>query len=154
MRKLLLVVAAFLLAACGPGVISAREAWARPTAAGGTAAVYFELANRTAEDDILTAVTSEIARVIEMHHSMGADELDGMVANSGGEGEPETDVMVMAPLAKLEIRSGEKIVFEPGSYHLMLIDLQRELIAGDQFSITLHFEDAADLEILVNVLSP
>jgi len=37
--------------------------------------------------------------------------------------------------------------FEPGGYHLMLIDLSQPLAAGDVIEITLVFEDAGQITI-------
>lgn len=148
-NKLVISILALVLAACGPSTLSAKDAWARPTAAGGTAAVYLELRNGTSEDFVLTGASSEVARVIEMHHSMAMDEMEGMIAN-----QPDTDVMMMAPVKQLPLGAGETIAFEPGGYHLMLIDLQQELRAGEMFSVTLHFSNSPDLHVEVQVISP
>jgi copper(I)-binding protein len=139
---------ALLLAACGPNTLEAKDAWARPTAMGGTAAVYMDLRNGTTEDLVLTGASSEVARVIEMHHSMAMDEMEGMIAN-----EPDTDVMTMMPVAELSLGAGETIVFEPGGYHLMLIDLQQELVEGEMFIVTLHFSNSPDLQVEVQVIA-
>jgi copper(I)-binding protein len=148
-NKITVVFLALLLAGCGPSTLEATDAWARPTAAGGTAAVYLKLRNGTAQDLILIGASSEVARVIEMHHSMAMDEMEGMIAN-----EPDTDVMTMAPVDELPLEAGETITFEPGGYHLMLIDLQQELIAGELFLVALHFPNSPDLQVEVQVLAP
>ncbi len=147
--KLRIIFLALLLTACGPNTFEANGAWARPTAAGGTAAVYLELRNGTAEDLVLVGARSEVARVIEMHHSMAMDEMEGMIAN-----EPDTDVMKMAPVAELRLEAGETFVFEPGGYHLMLIDLEQGLVAGEMFFVTLYFLNSPDLQVEVQVIAP
>lgn len=150
-------------AACGPVAINVSDAWTRPTAEGGIAAIYFLLENATDQDDVLLSAATEAARVVEIHHSMAvdADEMDGMIdhslgsnENSADEGEPALDVMIMAPLTGLELGSGEEILFEPGSYHLMLVDLKQDLQVGDSFVVTLDFERADNLDVLVRVLAP
>jgi hypothetical protein len=153
------MLALSLLAACGQrtGDMRVEDAWARPAAAGANAAVYFELRNATGVDDVLLGASSGAARAVEMHQSMmmGADELDGMVA--GGQGEHDMgdmvgeDVMQMSPVASLALPAGGEIVFEPGSYHVMLVDLREALAAGDQFTLTLHFEQAGDVVVEVEV---
>jgi copper(I)-binding protein len=148
-NKIAIVVLALLLTACGPRTLEAKDGWARPTAAGGTAAVYLQLRNGTAEDLVLIGASSDVARVIEMHHSMAMDEMEGMSAT-----EPDTDVMTMMPVAELTLEAGETIVFEPGGYHLMLIDLQQELITDEIFFVTLHFSNSPDLQVEVQVLAP
>lgn len=155
-----LTVLFFLLTACGPKALTVTDAWARPTAAGGTAAVYFELHNGSGQDDALLSVSSESAGATEIHHSMSpSDAMDGMIDHSGADGENEgtpvveTDVMIMSPVSRLELPAGERLVFEPGSYHVMLIDLKTDLVAGETLTVTLHFEHNPDIEIVVEVLA-
>ena len=51
------------------------------------------------------------------------------------------DVMRMRALAGgLELPAGETVSFEPGGYHLMLLDLKRPLRAGDTVVATLVIE--------------
>lgn len=65
-----------------------------------------------------------------------------------------TDVSGMAMLARVDIAAGREILFEPGSYHLMLVGLTRELVAGDKFELTLRFDKGEDLTLEVSVLAP
>lgn len=60
----------------------------------------------------------------------------------------------MVHLDRLDIAAGHEVEFEPGSYHLMLIGLTRELTAGETFELTLQFEHAPDLTIEVSVVAP
>jgi len=52
------------------------------------------------------------------------------------------DVMSMRPVAAVEVPAGGEVQLKPGSYHLMLIDLQQTLAPGDEIEITLIFERA------------
>jgi copper(I)-binding protein len=82
--------------------------------------------------------------------------------HEGAEDQPMTelemqdmaDVSGMTMLTRVDIAAGREILFEPGSYHLMLIGLTRELVAGDKFALTLHFEKGEDLTLEVSVLAP
>lgn len=122
------------LAACTPASLEVTDAWTRPTPAGSTAAIYFTIHNGAAADR-LTGASSEVARFAELHESMVMGE---------------SDTAMMMPVDTIVVDAGQAVTFEPGGYHLMLIDLQRELAAGDQFAVTLHFESAGD--VMVNVL--
>ncbi len=51
----------------------------------------------------------------------------------------------------LELTAGETVTFEPGGYHVMLLDLAEPLEVGDEFDLTLQFEDNDDVTITVPV---
>ena len=61
------------------------------------------------------------------------------------------DVMIMQPVDSIDLAAGGQVTFEPGGYHVMLINLNRDLSAGDTFTITLHFQNADDLPVTVTV---
>lgn len=153
---------ALTLSACGgrDAGFQVRDAWARPATAGANAAIYFELRNGSDTDEVLLGASSEVARAVEIHQSkmLGADELEGMI--EGGQGEHDMGgmagegVMQMAPVERLTLVAGEEIAFEPGGYHVMLVDLLEALEAGDEFSVTLHFEEAGDVVVEVAVGVP
>ncbi len=141
MRLLLHSIAAFLLvitvASCGPsnGTLTAADAWARPMPAGQNGAVYFMIRNDSKIDDQLLAVTSNIALAAEMHLS---------TMNEDG-------VMSMARQDSVEAPAGERVTFEPGGLHVMLIDLQQDLTSGETFPIVLSFQQAGDIALQVEV---
>lgn len=164
--KALFIVALVLLAACGEGRWHTHEAWARPTAAGGNAAVYFLLHNATSHDDALLGASSEVAIAVELHHShlieAGAGEADHSGDEHTGETHPMSELEAqdlasvgsMQPVERIDIAAGHEIQLQPGGYHIMLIGLTKELQVGDHFVVTLHFEHSEDLEIEVHVLAP
>jgi copper(I)-binding protein len=177
-RLALAAIALLLIAACGEGKWHTHDAYTRPTMAGGNAAVYFLLHNATSHDDALTGADTDVAEVVEIHHSGPMDDLDGMVAGGaeadheheeGEEHEHEADeehpmseleaqdlasVGSMSMLSEVDIAAGHEIEFEPGSYHLMMVNINRELKAGDHFELTLHFAHSEDLTIEVHVIAP
>lgn len=100
-----------------------------------TGAFYITITNNGEETDRLVSVESEIAQVVEVHNV-----------------EMEDGVMKMQPLHDgLEVPAGETIVFEPGSYHVMLIGINESLIDGEDFTATLNFENAGSVEITVPI---
>lgn len=98
-------------------------------------AFYFTLSNNGDEADTLLKVETEMADVVEVHNV-----------------EMDDGVMKMVPLHDgLEIAPGEEIVFEPGGYHVMMIGITASLLDGDEFTATLHFEHAGEVEITVPI---
>lgn len=78
-----------------------------------------------------------------MEHPMSETEMQDM-----------SHVGSMVKVERVELAAGHEIAFEPGGYHIMLINLRQELAAGDTFELTLHFEHAEDLTLQVKVLAP
>ena len=150
MRRPFVTVAVLLtLAACEPApeaadetpaALAVEEAWARPADTTGAArsAVYFMLRNEGGTSGRLVDARADVARVVEIHQSF----------EEGG-------VMRMRPVAGgVEVGPGEAVAFEPGGYHLMLIDLQRPLAPRDTFPLTLTFEPGGEREVDVEVREP
>lgn len=100
-------------------------------------AVYLRLLNRGAETDRLIAATSSVAEITEIHQTT-----------------VENDVMRMGEIEGLDLPAGEWVAFEPGGYHIMLVNLQRNLIEGEAIPLTLTFESGIELIIAVPVYDP
>lgn len=98
-------------------------------------AFYVTISNNGDESDVLLAVETDMAQTAEVHNV-----------------EMEDGVMKMSPMHDgLEIPSGETVVFEPGSYHVMLIGITESLLDGEDFTATLIFENAGEVEITVPI---
>jgi periplasmic copper chaperone A len=107
---------------------------AAPTAQAG--AVFMTIVNDATTDDRLIAVTSDVAEKVELHtHAMTADGVMQMLAV------PEGFVIPAAGSHALE-RGGD---------HVMLLGRTRPLAAGDTFSLTLAFERAGKVVVIVQV---
>jgi len=152
-RLAALAACALLLAACSDGLMHASGAWARPAPLGAASAVYLVLQNSTGQDDALLGASTDVARVTELHQSMlmGEGGMEGHHMDGEPAGEPANEIMMMMPVDRVEVSSGDKAILEPGGFHIMLIDLQRELIPGEHFTLILHFENASELEVEVLV---
>ena len=57
----------------------------------------------------------------------------------------------MRPIEFLDLPAGSRTQLAPQGTHLMLIDLQSPLVAGDEFTLTLVLASAGELEITVLV---
>jgi len=156
---LVIVLVAVTVAACGaPSTpqIRAEEVWSRPAVAmgdagesdasgsgmspgmGGTGAVFMVLANDGREADRLVGGKTDVAQVVEIHETR-----------------MEGDVMKMQMLTDgLEVPARGQVELKPGGYHIMLIGLQRNLDAGDTFTVELLFEKSGSLVVEPVVRQP
>lgn len=135
-RRLLLAAAASALAlpAAAQAPLVVHEPWARAAMAGRTSAAYMTIENTTDTLDRLVAASSPIARTVELHTHI----MDGAV-------------MRMRPVTAIEVNPGEPAVLRPGGLHIMLIDLSRQLRAGETIPLTLRFERAGEVTVEVPV---
>ena len=98
------------------------------------AAAYMVLRNNSKTPMVLTGVKGDVAEHIELHQSLMAD---GM--------------MKMQPVETLTLPPGGIVEFKPGSYHVMLIGLKRQLKEGDSFQLILIFADGSERHVQVPV---
>lgn len=103
--------------------IEIADVWARPANTGGNTAVYMEIRNGSAAADTLIGLQSEVAALVELHESYETD--DGMMGMR-----PANDPTVPA-------RGVKK--YRPGGLHVMIMGLNRDLRAGDEFPLILDF---------------
>ncbi|MNS89343.1 hypothetical protein D3C72_1233530 [compost metagenome] len=52
----------------------------------------------------------------------------------------------------MDIPAHTEVTFQPGANHVMLSGMEQPLKAGEQFPLTLEFEKAGTIEVLVTVL--
>lgn len=57
----------------------------------------------------------------------------------------------MAKVPSIDVPAGGSVELKPGSYHVMLIGLNRELRNGDKFSLSLSFQSGATSTVQVEV---
>ncbi|MCB0968195.1 MAG: copper chaperone PCu(A)C [Ilumatobacter sp.] len=165
----LLAAAALVLAACGgdDAAIETDNVWARESPAGVTAgAAYFDITAN--DDDVLigASVSSDVAGDAQIHEVVPAESMDmgddmgddESMDESMEDGEHEMDMgdgemaMVMQEMTGgLPLPAGETVSLAPGGYHVMLLDLVEPLEIGDEFDLTLDFENADDVTLTVTV---
>jgi copper(I)-binding protein len=58
----------------------------------------------------------------------------------------------MAHMEEVEIAAGETVALEPGGLHVMLMDLQRPMVEGESYTLSLVFADGAEASIEVPIL--
>lgn len=88
-----------------------------------TGGAYLTVYNGTSQADTLTGVSTDAAGSAEIHESFRQE--NGM---SG-----------MRPAGDLPVEAGSGLELMPGGYHVMLMQLKRDLAPGDSISLTFHF---------------
>jgi periplasmic copper chaperone A len=99
-------------------------------------AVFMQLVNHGAEADRLIAAASDVAGRVELHtHVMSAEGLMQMVAVEEG-----------FPI----LANGDHALARGGD-HVMMMGLNQDLELGDKFTLTLTFEKAGKVVVVVPV---
>lgn len=101
------------------------------------AAGYFVLTNDGDGPVVLTEVSSPAFHRGEMHESTLQDGQH-----------------VMEKRPNISVAAGDQMVFRPGSYHLMFMDRQDSLNAGDSVSVIIRFDDDSTLNVPFEVVPP
>ncbi len=99
-----------------------------------SAAVYLAIHNAGDTDDTLVDVQSDVAEMTTLHRSY---EEDG--------------IMRMDHIDALDIPAGGDAALSPGGYHIMLMQLEAPLKRGEYFPLTLVFENAGEVEVMVEI---
>ena len=114
------------------GDLTLQHPWSRATPGGAkVGGAYVTIVNAGEEPDRLVGGSAEIADRFEIHEMSVAD-----------------GVMTMRHLPDgLEIPAGGEVVLKPGSYHIMLMGLERPLVQGERIAGTLAFEKAGPVAV-------
>ena len=121
------------------GLITVSQPWIRPTAPGqNVSGAFMTLVNNSATAYALTSVSFSGASTVEIHET----SMDG-------------DMMRMRKVSQVDIPANGSAELKPGSYHIMLIGLEKELKAGTTETLTLTFSDDSQkaVEALIDTLS-
>lgn len=152
-RTFLYLILFFLLTACAPRQLTVSDAWARPSLAGNNSALYFVIQN-PGEDDTLLGVATKVAGTAEMHKTMSVESdhnMDHSMSGSDMGTMPAGEVMTMVKQETVLVLGGEKVSFEPGGLHVMLVGLNSDLAVGDTIEVTFTFEKAGEITLQVPV---
>lgn len=118
--------------------VSIEDPWARASVAPGRpSAAYMKVENTSDEAIVLTGARTDAAMMVEIHIT-------------------ETDangVSGMRPVGPVVIEPGAVAVLEPGGMHVMMMKLAAPLEDGQTVEMVLEFEDGAELNIDVPVLT-
>ena len=120
-----LILLSFFSTAFANNSIVVHDAWIRSAPPNAKVlAAYMVIINKSGESRILTAVSSSKFGKVEMHKT-----------------EMHEGMMKMIPQKQLIIPAGGALTFEPGGYHLMLIDPESVPQEGDHVNFELHLDN-------------
>ena len=109
----------------------ATEAYARAVPPGQTnSAVFMQLQNTDRQAHALVKAASPVAKVVELHNHLN-----------------ENGVMKMRQVEQIELPAGKTVALKPGSFHIMLIGLNKPLKVGEIVELSLSFEDGTSLQL-------
>ncbi|HUL96550.1 MAG TPA: copper chaperone PCu(A)C [Usitatibacter sp.] len=124
MKRILLLAWTLTACACAHAQLSAADPWVRATVPGQSATGAF-MQLRSTENVKVVGARSPVAGVVQIHE----------MKMQGG-------VMDMHAIKELPVAPGTPVTLEPGGYHVMLMDLKKQVREGDQIPITLVVETA------------
>lgn len=130
-----MLVVPFAASAAGTAALAVKDAWISEAPPGvQSLAGYFVIENHGTKPVVLTGGSSPTFGRVMVHRTM-----------------TEQGMASMQHLDRLEIPAGGKIVFEPTTYHLMLMMPTKPLKAGDKVEIRLSFEGGPQLPVTFTV---
>jgi copper(I)-binding protein len=115
--------------------IHVHGAWVRATPpVSHMSAAYLTLINHGDQEDQLLSVETELAKVVELHN---VKKTDGM--------------MSMFPVPFVPVPAGGEQNLKPGSYHIMLINLNQTPKLGEKYELFLQFKHAGIVKVTAAV---
>ena len=114
------------------GSLKVGHPWARATPKGASVGGgYMKITNTGTASDRLISGSTDISDSFEVH-----------------EMKMEGDVMKMRPVVGgIEIKPGQTVTFDPSGYHVMFVDLKKQLVQGERFKATLEFAKAGKVDV-------
>jgi periplasmic copper chaperone A len=124
----------YLLSFQGGNEISIHNAWMRPAPETFNSAFYCTIINNSDKADTLFKASSNISDDVEMHETYMKD-----------------DMMGMRPVKYLAIAPHDSLVFKPGGYHIMLMNLKENAVVNNSREMTLFFKSAGEIKVKASV---
>ena len=122
MKIVTIIVALFAATPLFAQEVSVKDAWIRGTVQGQNATgAFMELTGKS--NVRLVGASSPVAKTVEVHNM-----------------KVENGIMKMFPVEGVDLPAGKPVKLAPGGYHVMLMDLQKPLKAGDRVPLKLTFE--------------
>ena len=98
-----------------------------------TLAAFMTIKNTSSSADRLTGVSADFAEA-----SLHETKMDG-------------DVMKMNAISGVDIPAGQMVELKSGSYHVMFMNMTKQLKVGDSVNLVLEFEKAGKISVAVKV---
>ncbi|ODU61342.1 MAG: hypothetical protein ABT02_01195 [Comamonadaceae bacterium SCN 68-20] len=136
LTRTLTLAAAMAAAGAAQAQVTVKDAWVRATVAQQKATGAF-MRLESAQDTKLVGASSPLTATVEVHEMLMQD-----------------NVMKMREVPAVEVPAGKPVDLKPGGYHIMLLNLQQQVKAGDNIPLALVFEDKDGQRTTVNVQAP
>ncbi len=120
-----------------PGESASMGQESSSSAMSANSAAYMLIENHSNSADKLLSVSSNAAQFVELHKS-----------------EMQDGVMRMMQVEYVEIPAKGNAELKPGGFHVMLIGLKQDLVAGEALTLQLNFEQAGEISIQAEVRAP
>ena len=125
-----------LSASAAQAQVTITEAWVRATVPNQSATgAFMRMASK--KDTKLISANSDAAGAVEVHEMT-----------------MEKDIMRMRAVDGLQLAAGKPLELKAGGYHLMMMDLKKQLKVGFEVQISLVFQNANGERETVNVHAP
>jgi copper(I)-binding protein len=115
--------------------VTASDVRSNSCDSGGNCGVFMTLKNTGAQPDTLLGGKTAVAERTELHTMVKDDQ--------GG--------MKMAMVADIPVPAQGSVELKPGSLHVMLFGLNKQLKEGDTFPLTLKLKNGGEMTVQVSV---
>lgn len=120
-----------------PGVSASNARLVLPAVKGNPGVIYFDIVNAGDEFVAMRTVEVAAAKQTTMHETI-----------------TQNGQTTMAEMAPLTLNKGEPVKFEPGGKHVMAMDLDPALKAGDTTEVTVTFAGGDKMSFPATVEAP
>lgn len=120
-----------------PGVSASNARLVLPAVKGNPGVIYFDIINAGDEFVAMRTVEVAAAKQTTMHETI-----------------TQNGQTTMAEMAPLTLNKGEPVKFEPGGKHVMAMDLDPALKAGDTTEVTVTFAGGDKMSFPATVEAP
>lgn len=133
---LTLLIGASPVLAGGEDVV-VEDAWSRASIGTSRPGVaYMTLRNTGGDPVVVTGLRTDLARMPMIH-----------ATTTDAQG-----VTRMSHMEEVEIAAGETVALAPGGLHVMLMDLQRPMVEGESYTLSVIFADGTEATVDVPIL--
>ena len=130
--KYFLLLALFFIQ--GGNTITVKKAWMRPAPETFNTACYCTVINNGNDPDTLYKAASDISDDVDIHETYKKD-----------------DMMGMRPVKALVIAPHDSLIFKPGGYHIMMMNLKKNIEINNKENISIFFKIAGEIKIEATV---
>lgn len=121
------------ISGCSAEQLEISDSWVRSSdmsVSGGMTGMFMEITNPTSGEITLIGGSSD-SGMVEIHETvMGADGMQMQEINGG-----------------IEIPAGGTVVLQPGGLHVMIMNLNSDVVAGDEVSVELEFDGHPNVSV-------